>query len=130
MYHLFTNPHLRCHGSVCINKNSKNPKKRCTKTCRARYCSKMSCSPSPTTADPSSQCSMLSCIYSVFPQTATECICPLDLDPVCDLAGQRYSNGQCAKCQGVIVGTDMEFVKKFTQARFLKTEFYPKVRKS
>ena len=25
---------------------------------------------------------------------------------------------------------DMEFVKKFTQARFLKTKFYPKVRKS
>ena len=26
--------------------------------------------------------------------------------------------------------TDMEFVKNFTQARFLKTKFYPKVRKS
>ena len=26
--------------------------------------------------------------------------------------------------------TYMEFVKKFTQARFLKTKFYPKVRKS
>ena len=24
----------------------------------------------------------------------------------------------------------MEFLKKFTQARFLKTKFYPKVRKS
>ena len=27
-------------------------------------------------------------------------------------------------------GPGMEFVKKFTQARFLKTKFYPKVRKS
>ena len=28
------------------------------------------------------------------------------------------------------LGPDMEFVKKFTQARFFKTKFYPKVRKS
>ena len=29
-----------------------------------------------------------------------------------------------------VLTTDKEFVKKFTQAKFLKTKFYPKVRKS
>ena len=48
------------------------------------------------------------------------------------VSGVQGRSGETRRGQGWSMESraDMELVKKFTQARFLKTKFYPKVRKS
>merc|ERR1711931_614754 len=71
---------LRC-PSGCFNKNRRKPGKRMSKRAKRKYCSKVSCLPNIS--------------------STTECVCPMDLAPVCNSEGMQVAdNMDCAICQG------------------------------
>merc|ERR1719233_863077 len=77
-------------GNKCENLNKKEPKKKnITKKYKNTYCRNVRC------------------VKSV-----QECICPLNLDPVCDRKGNYYANIDCALCNNA-GSTKEEFSTSF-----------------
>merc|ERR1712181_140414 len=71
---------LRC-ANGCLNRNRRKPGKRLSKRAKRKYCSKVTCLPNIS--------------------STTECVCPMDLTPVCNDEGNQVAdNMDCAICQG------------------------------